>query len=271
MDVIDSQNLIGIVRQPAKIKRLSMPIVLLHGWGCDSRIWQPLLPLLRDWADVITVDIRYAETAVDALVDAIVAGLPEHFILCGWSLGGMLATRVAVNFSDRVFGLITLSTNLSFVEKPFWRSALASATFEQFYTLFDNNPDKGLQRFLLLEVHGDQSARQQLQWLQQLQRESALDPQCLLSGLQLLAEIDNTHNVPQIVCPALYVFGEHDALVPVKVVTVIEAKLNQHQQCLILTDKGHVLHYPLNAIECYLNAFLAKLSVIDDPTLRLPQ
>ncbi|MGH1485124.1 MAG: alpha/beta fold hydrolase [Cellvibrionaceae bacterium] len=264
MDTAESKSFISISSQPATIKRLSVPIVLIHGWGCDSKIWQPLLPFLSEWVDVLTVDIRYSEVSVDVLAEHIVTALPERFILCGWSLGGMLATRIAADFSEKASGLICLSTNLSFVEKPSWPTALPSKTFEQFYTVFDKNANKGLKRFLLLESHGDQSSKQQLQWLQQLQDESDLDLQSLLLGLKLLAGIDNSRCLSKIACPGLHLFGQNDALVPLKAVTLIEKMLNKNQQCVVFFDKGHVLHYPLNTIENELISFLSKVDVVYD-------
>jgi pimeloyl-ACP methyl ester carboxylesterase len=43
---------------PATHLRLhSHPIVLVHGWGVNSEIWQDLPQLLSDFADVYTLDL----------------------------------------------------------------------------------------------------------------------------------------------------------------------------------------------------------------------
>ena len=38
-------------------KILPVPVVLIHGWGNDSRVWEPLLPCLAPGVDVIVVDL----------------------------------------------------------------------------------------------------------------------------------------------------------------------------------------------------------------------
>lgn len=32
-------------------------LILLHGWGCDTKIWGPLIPHLVPWAKVVTLDL----------------------------------------------------------------------------------------------------------------------------------------------------------------------------------------------------------------------
>lgn len=34
-----------------------MPLVLFHGWGFDSQIWQPIIPYLKPKYQIILVDL----------------------------------------------------------------------------------------------------------------------------------------------------------------------------------------------------------------------
>ena len=59
---------------------------------------------------------------------AIAKHLPEACILCGWSLGGMMATRLAGLYPLKIKALITLAANVSFVADMQWPDAMAPPT-----------------------------------------------------------------------------------------------------------------------------------------------
>ena len=65
-------------------------VVLVHGWGMNSEVWQPLLPYLQD---------DFHVTAIDGFEDDISAYLaiaPEFAIWCGWSVGGLLVLDLSL-------------------------------------------------------------------------------------------------------------------------------------------------------------------------------
>lgn len=239
---------------------VSMPIVLLHGWGCDSRIWQPLIPCLSQWADVITIDLVYSDITADALCASIAQLLPEKSIVCGWSLGGMLAARIAAQYPEKVCGLLALSANAAFVAQAEWSEAMAPEVFEQFFTLVKSRFAQGLKRFLLLETHGDKQAKTQLQWLRSLFEYTKSDNKNLVAGLNLLSSINNVSIVPQVCCPASYLFGENDALVPVSAANLFNPLLHDQQETKVFSGRGHLLHFPVQELEVYIEAFLAKVN-----------
>ncbi len=244
---------------------LAVPIVLLHGWGCDSQIWQPLLPLFNQWSDVITIDLTYKNKTTDSLCDEIISQLPPQFILCGWSLGGMLAIRIAARYPEIVYGLITLASNVSFVANDRWPDGMSADTYKGFYALFEKNAKNGLKRFSLLQVHGDVESKSQLQWLQSLP--NTRDDEDLLHGLDMLASIDNYEYIPSVSCPALYAFGEKDALVSAQSADAIEllisrsnsTKENVVQKIIVAKNCGHILPYSIDVMMPLLGNFLQML------------
>jgi pimeloyl-ACP methyl ester esterase len=240
---------------------LSAPIVLLHGWGCDSRIWQPLLPLFAQRADLIVVDISYIGESAESLCEQLVSALPARFYLCGWSLGGMLATRIAAIFPERVCGLITLASNACFVASADWPIAMATDTFKAFFAEIEQNPLKGLKRFALLEIHGDEFAKQQLQWLVGLST-NTITLENLLAGLSMLETLDNTALLAAITCPALYIFGEKDSLVPVAAMERFQKIANEQQSVRSIPQRGHLLHYPVDTLWPHVDNFLSAASAV---------
>lgn len=239
-------------------------IVLFHGWGCDSRIWQPLLPYFQQGSPVITVDIDYDHGDIDRVLAHIASQLPQPAILCGWSLGGMLATALAAQYPQQVSGLITLASNARFSASEDWPEAMDRQTFEGFCELFQRNSSAALKRFVALQTLGDPQASAQKPWLQQcccpLDTDATpLQKKSLQQGLEWLATIDNTQAISTLRLPALYLFGENDALVPHSAAQAIEQHCGEQQSCRVLAQQGHLLHYPGTAILTELSPFLERL------------
>jgi 3-oxoadipate enol-lactonase len=98
------------------------PLVLLHPGIGDSRIWDPILPAVRERYRVIRYDARGygrspAPTVPYVLLDDLVAVL-EHFgleraALVGCSQGGDCAVGLAVTQPSRVSALVLLCPGIS--------------------------------------------------------------------------------------------------------------------------------------------------------------
>jgi 3-oxoadipate enol-lactonase len=99
------------------------PLVLVHGLGEDHRAWREVLPWLASHRRVVAYDVRgHGETSLGsadgtlaqlagdlvALLDA--AGL-ERADLCGFSLGGTIVLRAAIDHPERVGRLVPVATS----------------------------------------------------------------------------------------------------------------------------------------------------------------
>lgn len=203
---------------------------MLHGWGMNSAVWSGLDPLpgrltpcplalpghgaqpfaeaqrsLWDWAD-------------DCLERA-----PEQAVWLGWSLGGLVALAAALRAPKRVAALVLLTATPRFVQAADWRPAMPEQTLEQFHESLLADPSVTLERFLALQVRGSEKARETLRELRaELAAHPAPEPAALACGLDLLRDEDLRARLPDIRCPALWLFGTHDTLTPAAVAERIE-------------------------------------------------
>ncbi len=224
----------------------SIPLVLLNGWGINKSVWTNLLSELRIHFDVVIMD--FPGLGENQLLDFndleefeshIEKALPEACLLVGWSLGGMIATRLAARFPKKVLGLITLATNQSFVEDEFWERAMEVDVFENFYKNFLENPEKTLSRFVSLQAKGDENRKSILSELSDhkiaLNSESVLN---LTKMLNFLRDIKNYSIMSKLHQPCLCIFGDKDQLVPFE----SSKSLNRsNQRVLVLKGVGHAL------------------------------
>lgn len=197
-------------------------LVLIHGWGLHSGIWDGLMPLLEPHVRVTRIDLpghgRSAwrgETSLDAMVDAVTAVAPDNAAWLGWSLGGLVAMRAAARQTSHVRALLAVASSPCFVRKPDWHTAMLPQLLDTFASDLAEDYLHTLDRFLALQVRGSEQARSVLKTLQAaMQRFEAPRPEALQAGLQILAGTDLRDTLADIRCPALLVAGERDTLVP---------------------------------------------------------
>jgi 2-succinyl-6-hydroxy-2,4-cyclohexadiene-1-carboxylate synthase len=94
-------------------------LVLLHGFGGTHRAWDPVLPELdHERYNPLVPDLRGHGTkagvrpiSFDGCVADVLAAAPGAFALCGYSMGGRIAQRVALAAPGRVTRLVLAATS----------------------------------------------------------------------------------------------------------------------------------------------------------------
>ncbi len=261
---------VAVTHYPASGETLMPePLVLLHGWGGDSRSWGALLPLLQEFTQVITVDLpgfgasdMVEDYSLDAVLKHLLEQLPPHAAYMGWSLGGMLATALAGRYPQRVTRLITVGANLRFAASGS-PHCMPASTYREFLAAFAQSPAATLKRFCGLVAQGDPQERQLLKQLRQLNarcgtRSEELDNDNWLQALRLLGQIDNTELVAHLSQPGLHLFADGDALVPVNAAEHVRGLVAPRQQVQILDASGHAVHWSQpHRVAAAVRAFLA--------------
>ncbi len=221
----------------------AVPLVLLHGWGSDSRCWQPVAERLGTELDIIAVDLPGFGAApaagfdLDTIIEQLATRLPPRFALAGWSLGGMIATALAARHPRRVERLVTLAANASFIRRRGWDEAMPAATFADFCRGFEADPDSARKQFCGLQARGDEYQREVMRWLRDRAGGDINGDWHL--ALSLLREMDNRHALADLKMPVLHLFGDRDALVPVSAARAVSV-LNSSAQVKVLPGVGHV-------------------------------
>ena len=203
------------------------PIVLLHGWGCDSRVWNEFADQLNQIFNVVIIDLPgFGDNiAVDRNIEAFSQLLPTRAYYLGWSLGGMVATQIAAHFPERVAGLVTLASNSQFVADDNYRAAMPEQNFADFVAGIKSTCAQTLKRFCLLSGNGLEREK-----LMQLRTDygsahAAHPDKSYLEGLHWLAELDNSCALSQLTVPSLHLFGRNDQLVPSMAAQQVQAKV----------------------------------------------
>lgn len=201
-------------------------LVLIHGWGMNSTIWSSLLEPLSQQYRFTLIEMPGhgfsgydpAHHGLDSWVEAVLQVAPERAIWIGWSLGSMLAQRAAVLAPERVDGLVSIAGTPRFVQADDWRNAMERETLRRFATDLQTDHSKTLDRFLLLQAHGDAGVRKLLRPLRRdLNSRPRPSKEALEAGLNLLLKVDLRTDLSRLQCPSMWLLGRRDALVPVMV------------------------------------------------------
>ncbi|MGJ7508303.1 alpha/beta fold hydrolase [Variovorax sp. GT1P44] len=86
-------------------------LVLLPGLACDERLWEAQLPALPSALEVRVSDVHMRHDCIEAMATALLHEHDGPLILCGASMGGMIAMEAARQAPERVVGLALLGTN----------------------------------------------------------------------------------------------------------------------------------------------------------------
>ena len=124
------------------MKKSNINIALLPGWGFSVNILQGLADRLSE---------KYHVTLIEHDDTNLLARLPSHAILIGWSLGGLLAIKLAHQYPDRFSKVIAIATNPCFIANHNW-PGVSPENFMEFEKKLENNPEKLLREFALLQV-----------------------------------------------------------------------------------------------------------------------
>lgn len=187
------------------------PLVFFHGWGFDSQVWSPLIPLLQERYQLILVDLPgFGMTDMmdwELYKSKLLAQLPEQFIVAGWSLGGLYASRLAIEAPLRVSALINIASSPLFINKDSW-PGVSQEVFRQFYKNLFDDAAATLKEFTLLQLN-----KKIIDF--SLGRQPSLEG--LASGLDILGTWDLRAGLKELQQPACFMFGRLDPITPLKI------------------------------------------------------
>ena len=116
-------------------------LVLLHGWGFNSELFDNLVNEYKDRYQITTIDLPGhgqsddVDGGLDDWCNEIIKILPKNPILLGWSLGGLLAIHVASQVPTTK--LILVASTPNFVQSDDWLYGIDADNFMQFSDAMD--------------------------------------------------------------------------------------------------------------------------------------
>lgn len=191
-------------------------LVFFHGWGFDGSIWESVVPLLAENYQVFIVDLPGfgSSDLMDwsAFKTKLITYLPETFALIGWSMGGLFATRLALEEPNRVTHLLNCCSSPCFVARESW-PGVPLIVFQNFYSNLAMDLQNTLNDFVSLQTNKMKVELKQLK-LPTLH--------ALQGGLAILEKWDLRPELSSLRAQTHYLFGRLDPITPVKTMEAMQ-------------------------------------------------
>lgn len=205
-------------------------LVLIHGWGMHGGVWQPLVKKLSQHFCVHIVDLPgmgfsapIEPAHLHAVAEKVAEVLPANADICGWSLGGQVAMRIALLQPDRVRRLVLMSSTPCFVNseefenREDWSHGVAGDVFYDFSVEVSSDYQAALLKFLTLQCMDAEDARSTIKQLKISLAERPVPTQgSLQKALRMLLDTDLRAEIEGLRRPALLIHGDRDTIVPVQ-------------------------------------------------------
>jgi len=179
----------------------------------------------------------YEAYNLEQIVTAVHAVCGESTHVMGWSLGGLIAQRLAYLYPTEIKSLILVATSPAFVQRAAWSNAMEESVLNAFVTNLEEDYAMTLKRFLSLQFMGVKGLQPTLKLLREAIMETPPTMSALRVGLHILKETD----LRQQQCTShkkLWILGKMDRLVPHPLAADLLA-MNAYDQLHVIDGAGH--------------------------------
>lgn len=203
-----------------------VPLVLLHGWCMSSAIWKYQFNALASSFRLIAPDLNghgwsrgmHAQMNFDSfsedLLDLYDTLELEKTILVGWSMGGQVAIKALAGLSDRLAGLVLVSSTPCFTASVDFPFGLASNETVGMRLKLQRNQQRARDGFYnRVFADGELEKNPLAADIRELLATIDLpDSKAALDALDALAATDMRHLLAGIYVPTLVINGSEDVI-----------------------------------------------------------
>lgn len=223
------------------------PLVLVHGWGLNCGAFVRLAERLQSSHRLYLVDLPgHGTNAVvepgTTLADwaaAVRRVVPAPADWLGWSLGGSVALRAALDAPAAVRRLTLVSSTPRFLVADDWPHAQQPAALQRVADGLRTDYARTVRDFLALQALGDEHARATVRHLSEaLAARPAPAALALTRGLDLLRDTDLRGEVPALRPPLTVIMGRMDRLTPPAAGEWL-ARHAPHGHCVVMAKAAH--------------------------------
>ncbi|HIE7635079.1 pimeloyl-ACP methyl ester esterase BioH [Salmonella enterica] len=220
-------------------------LVLLHGWGLNAEVWHCIREELGSHFTLHLVDLPgygrssgFGAMTLEEMTAQVAKNAPDQAIWLGWSLGGLVASQMALTHPERVQALVTVASSPCFSAREGW-PGIKPEILGGFQQQLSDDFQRTVERFLALQTLGTETARQDARTLKSVVLAQPMpDVEVLNGGLEILKTVDLREALKNVNMPFLRLYGYLDGLVPRKIAPLLDT-LWPHSTSQIMAKAAH--------------------------------
>ncbi|ANZ22726.1 hypothetical protein ATN01_02705 [Buchnera aphidicola (Diuraphis noxia)] len=206
-------------------------IILLSGWGLHSKIWLFIIKELQFFFKFYLIDLpgfgknkKLFPMKIDQIVEILHDHMPKKSIWMGWSMGGLIASKLALSYPKDILAVVTVASSPCFIEKPNW-PGIKKNTVQYFYENLKKNYYRTIDNFLNLQITNKKQYIKDINILKKiLFSEEKPSLNFLQNNLEIILYVDLRLEMNLLEVPLLRIYGALDSLVPKKIVKILDKK-----------------------------------------------
>lgn len=230
-------------------------VVLIPGLAADAAMWSAQRDALAPDFDVRCSDVHFKCDTLPAMAALLLAEHPGPLVVCGASMGGMIALEAALQAPGRVAGLALLGTT-SRPDTPDVAALRAAA----FAIIEAGRFEQMIAGNVAASFHPQRidDAPLVAAYLDMLRRAGAAE--LVRQNVAIAARADRRALLPSIRCPTLVLCGDADAVTPVDASREIAAAIPGAEFALV-ERCGHMLTMERpSEVAAALRAWLGRIA-----------
>ena len=216
-------------------------LVLIHGWGMHSGIWEPIIDRFSNQYTLHLVDIPGMGKSdvinpydLDHVTEEISKALPPSFDILGWSLGSLIAIKMSLMYPKKIHRMVLVGGTPCFINQTDWSYGVDVRDFNNFANNLFKNYKSTMINFYILQLMHSKNSKLIIKKLKEMEAvENPPEIKSLQLGLDILLNNDLRNDINKIKHQTLLITGDMDRLTPKSASMWLESHLKESQLKLI--------------------------------------
>ena len=216
-------------------------LVLIHGWGMHSGIWEPIIDRFSNQYTLHLVDIPGMGKShvinpydLDHVTEEISKALPPSFDILGWSLGSLIAIKMSLMYPKKIHRIVLVGGTPCFINQTDWSYGVDVRDFNNFANKLFKNYKSTMINFYILQLMHSKNSKLIIKKLKEMEAvENPPEIKSLQLGLDILLNNDLRNDINKIKHQTLLITGDMDRLTPKSASMWLESHLKESQLKLI--------------------------------------
>jgi len=216
-------------------------LVLIHGWGMHSGIWEPIIDRFSNQYTLHLVDIPGMGKShvinpydLDHVTEEISKALPPSFDILGWSLGSLIAIKMSLMYPKKIHRMVLVGGTPCFINQTDWSYGVDVRDFNNFANNLFKNYKSTMINFYILQLMHSKNSKLIIKKLKEMEAvENPPEIKSLQLGLDILLNNDLRNDINKIKHQTLLITGDMDRLTPKSASMWLESNLKESQLKLI--------------------------------------